>query len=735
MQYSSNSPNSPSQDIDINRNHFNFLYVIGKGGFGRVWKVQSKKTKETYALKEMSKLKVLDKKSEKSINSERAFLSKLHHPFIVNMHYAFQDNDNLYLVIDLLSGGDLRYHISRYRRFSEEQTRFFIACIVLSLQYIHQNNVIHRDIKPENLVLDSAGYLRVTDFGIAKENTEDNSSETSGTPGYMAPEVMRGKHHSFCVDFFAIGVIGYEFMIGRRPYVGKDRKEIKEQMINKQARISKDNIVLGWSNESIEFINACLMRKIDLRLGGNNGMNGVRELMGHSWLKYYPWNDLIKKKLQAPFVPEKKDNFDRRYCESVDKITEETKMRYVVLMNRSKYRNAFISFYFNKYDKRNEIHRNNNFNNSNAGTNEYANEKLSNNNGLNSSNSLLMSQMHSASAKNIFSFNSYIPKHKGDYNKGLYSNKTANILNVNLNNGTSTKTKPLTRSNSTKEITVNKNPQTNKMLLEYCNENNNNNNSSTNNIQQKFIILNSNNTHSHKSDIINSHNNNNNNNSNNQLNNDVLNSNNHIRVHQSNFQNYNFNYRKNIHQDQDMINSNLNNNNNINSPLSQGYTRIIKTAKTPASSSNNLINNNNIPIYYTKHQPISSSKGNYVHMRASSVGISKDENSNHNNIGSVSDLSKYAYNTSQKLSKLNSARAKAKMEKNINENNIEINDNEIDLISNNNSNNIINAPYKKLNRVNSANKITCKPSTEFLYNKIKSIAIVNSNNSRLNFFK
>ena len=195
----------------------------------------------------MSKLKIVDQKSEKSINSEREFLSKLRHPFIVNMHYAFQDNDNLYLVMDMLSGGDLRYHITKNRRFSEEQTRFFIGCIIIALEYIHNNNVIHRDIKPENLVLDDKGYVRVTDFGIAKENCEDNSSETSGTPGYMSPEVMVGKNHSFPVDFFAIGVIGFEFMNGVRPYVGRNKHEIKEQMFSKQVMIKTDDIRQGWS--------------------------------------------------------------------------------------------------------------------------------------------------------------------------------------------------------------------------------------------------------------------------------------------------------------------------------------------------------------------------------------------------------------------------------------------------------------------------------------------------------
>lgn len=106
----------------VNKNQFEFLFVVGKGGFGKVWKVTAKKYKKQYALKEMSKAKIIDKKSEKSIKYERELLSRLKHPFIVNMQYAFQDYENLYLVMDLLNGGDLRYHISRHRKFSEEQT-------------------------------------------------------------------------------------------------------------------------------------------------------------------------------------------------------------------------------------------------------------------------------------------------------------------------------------------------------------------------------------------------------------------------------------------------------------------------------------------------------------------------------------------------------------------------------------------------------------------------------------
>ena len=252
--------NSTDNKSYINKNMFEFNYIIGKGGFGKVWRVKYKKTKAIFALKEMSKRKIIDKKSEKSINNERIFLSKLHHPFLVNMHFAFQDQDNLYLVIDILNGGDLRFHCSRYRRFSEEQTRFFIACLVHTLAYIHKNNVIHRDIKPENIILDDKGYLHITDFGIAKENDDD---ETSGTPGHMAPEVLKGLSHSFSVDYFAIGVIGYEFMLGKRPYSGKNRKEIKEKMSSIQAKIKREEIVKGWSMESRDFINKLLKENLN----------------------------------------------------------------------------------------------------------------------------------------------------------------------------------------------------------------------------------------------------------------------------------------------------------------------------------------------------------------------------------------------------------------------------------------------------------------------------------------
>lgn len=200
-----------------------FIDVLGRGGFGKVWKVKKKKNKLLYALKIMSKAKIVQKKSVNSVMNERQLLSNLRHGFLINMVCAFQDRECIYLVMDLLTGGDLRYHIGRHRRFNEEQTKFFAACIITGLEYLHQNGVLHRDIKPENLVFDNRGYLRITDLGIARIWKPENSQDTSGTPGYMAPEVMCRHNHGVAVDYFALGVIIYECMLGKRPYVGRSR--------------------------------------------------------------------------------------------------------------------------------------------------------------------------------------------------------------------------------------------------------------------------------------------------------------------------------------------------------------------------------------------------------------------------------------------------------------------------------------------------------------------------------
>ena len=333
--------------ILVSKNYFDFQFVIGRGGFGKVWQVVMKKNNKKYALKEMSKVKIIDKRSIKNIKGEREFLSKLRNPFLVNMICAFQDYENLYLVMDLLTGGDLRYHLCKRKTFYEEETKFFISCLLLGLEYIHKNNIIHRDIKPENLVLDENGYIRITDFGVAKVCKTDNSSETSGTPGYMAPEVLMAKNHSFPVDFFAIGVMGFEFMLGRRPYIGKSRKEIKQLVLRKQAKIEEKDNVKGWSQESLDFINKCLKRKESSRLGY---FNGVQELKEHPWFKNMNWEELYNKKENAPFVPKLVGNFDKKYCGEIDKVGDETIERYQNYMEKPNFENIFLGYTFINYE-------------------------------------------------------------------------------------------------------------------------------------------------------------------------------------------------------------------------------------------------------------------------------------------------------------------------------------------------------------------------------------------------
>ena len=250
-------------------------------------------------MKEMSKAKVVNKKSVESIMNEKRLLTQLKHPFLINMFYAFQDYENLYLVTDLVTGGDLRYAYSQQRKFTEEQTKFFVACCIVGLAYMHSNNVIHRDIKPENLLMEESGYIRITDLGISREWSPDNAKDTSGTPGYMAPEVMCRQNHGVAVDYFALGVMCYEFMNGRRPYVGKSRKEIRDQVFEKQICLRKSDLPAGWSIEAADFINKTLQRKPTNRLG----LNGPEEVKNHIWFKDIDWEALEAKQLEAPYVP------------------------------------------------------------------------------------------------------------------------------------------------------------------------------------------------------------------------------------------------------------------------------------------------------------------------------------------------------------------------------------------------------------------------------------------------
>ena len=170
-------------------------------------------------MKELSKQIIIIKDNIKYILNERDLLSKLNHPFLIKMYYSFQDLENLFFILDYKECSDLRYYYSKEFKFNEEQSKFFISCLILSLEYIHTNKIIHRDLKPENLILDNNGYLYLTDFGIAKkiDNNKDIDKDEKGTLGYMSPEILFRQKYSFTADYFSLGIILYELMLCNRP--------------------------------------------------------------------------------------------------------------------------------------------------------------------------------------------------------------------------------------------------------------------------------------------------------------------------------------------------------------------------------------------------------------------------------------------------------------------------------------------------------------------------------------
>ena len=375
-------------------------------------------------MKIMHKVKIIKKKSIKNILNEKNLLSKLHNPFIVNMILTFQDKDNLYLIMDLLLGGDLRYHINKSKLFNEKELKFILACTILGLDYLHQNNILHKDIKPENLVFDSKGYLHITDLGISKIYHEDNAKENSGTLGYMAPEVLFNKNHEFSVDFYALGVIGYELIMGKRPYIGKDKKELRKDIISRQAKIKESNIPQGWSQNAIDFINGLIQRKPEYRLG----KKGIMELKENHWFDDLIWDDLLNQKIEAPFRPPVEGNYYHNLGEENDKIGEDTELCYEEIRKREEYSKYFEDYTFNEINLKTNLYTNNNEEKKN----------IKKYNSLDNDDILVIKKKNEITPKMIFKLKGEIKKFS--YNNNNYEFKTKNNYiikeneNINIKN-------------------------------------------------------------------------------------------------------------------------------------------------------------------------------------------------------------------------------------------------------------------------------------------------------------
>eukprot|EP00826_Nyctotherus_ovalis_P017809 TRINITY_DN15263_c0_g5_i1.p1 TRINITY_DN15263_c0_g5~~TRINITY_DN15263_c0_g5_i1.p1 ORF type:complete len:277 (+),score=29.72 TRINITY_DN15263_c0_g5_i1:135-965(+) len=251
--------------VPIIKASFEFHHMIGRGGFSKVWKVSRRKDNALFALKEMAKARILAKRSVNSVMNERMILSQLRHPFIVNMNCAFVDRESLYLVMDYLDGGDLRFHLARQKKFCEAETssfpfvilEFMAACIISALEYIHNNGIIHRDVKPENLIFDSRGYLKVSDFGIARIWNPNNAHETSGTPGYMGKvecessargdvqEQLRGGSGLLCSGSDCVRVHDGKKTVPRQNTQRNPRRNALQTSANKEGRGASELVIGG----------------------------------------------------------------------------------------------------------------------------------------------------------------------------------------------------------------------------------------------------------------------------------------------------------------------------------------------------------------------------------------------------------------------------------------------------------------------------------------------------------
>ena len=422
----------------------------------------------------MSKAKIIDKNSVDSILGEKKILSEIYHPFIVNMIYSFQDSDYLYLVMELISGGNLRYNLTINKTFEENQIKFIIGCIMTGLKYIHSKNILHRDIKPENLVFDSRGYLRITDFGIAKHYVINNKKDTSGTIGYLAPEVLCNVNHNFSIDYYAVGIITFELIFGHRPYIGKNKHEVKQLILTKQAKVDYDDLPDGFSNNIADFINKLIQRKPKNRLGKNN----IDEVLNHTWFGDFDWDNCAKKNLRAPYIPKFGDNFDKNYCLKSYKIGTETMQRYEKIMEKDDINTIFKDFNCNKIPA--ELKG---FSTKKNNENKIVNNNISSNistTSISKNNKIENIQKNKAILNNIIEINKNLIQNKLDNNnvsnlgiKNNHNKSKENIYNVNKevknNNNLKISTKKqninLNIINSQRNVANNKEKEENEFII------------------------------------------------------------------------------------------------------------------------------------------------------------------------------------------------------------------------------------------------------------------------------
>ncbi|XP_072934014.1 ribosomal protein S6 kinase alpha-5-like isoform X2 [Epargyreus clarus] len=309
--------------VDIS--HFDLLKVLGTGAYGKVFLVKKRcgvDEGKLYAMKVLKKASIVQKlKTAEHTRTERQVLEAVRAcPFLVTLHYAFQTDSKLHLILDYVAGGELFTHLYQREHFHENEVRIYIAEIILALEQLHKLGIIYRDIKLENILLDAEGHIVLTDFGLSKEfcGGESRAYSFCGTIEYMAPEVVRSgsQGHDIAVDWWSVGVLTYELLTGASPFTVEGEKNTQQEITKRIVRCSYP-VPNDVSPEVQDFIKKLLVKDPRRRLGGGEG--DAEELKRHPFFQTLDWEAVTRREVRAPFVPQLSHAADT--CNFADEFT------------------------------------------------------------------------------------------------------------------------------------------------------------------------------------------------------------------------------------------------------------------------------------------------------------------------------------------------------------------------------------------------------------------------------
>ncbi|KAB8296079.1 hypothetical protein EYC80_008884 [Monilinia laxa] len=285
---------------------FDLIRTLGTGTFARVWLVRLANPAEedrdkVFALKVLRKVEVIKLKQVDHVNHERSVLADVAgHPFITTLITSFSDHDSLYMLLDYCPGGEVFSYLRKAKRFDENTARFYAAEIVLILEFLHEREgVAYRDMKPENLLLDAEGHIKLVDFGFAKRLGNRETYTLCGTPEYLAPEVIQSKGHTTAVDWWALGILIYEFLTGYPPFWHSNPIEIYKQIVTKPISFPQEPPVMSSAAKDI-IRQFCTVDRSH-RLGNISG--GAARVKEHPFFRGVIWEDVYYRKYRGPIIP------------------------------------------------------------------------------------------------------------------------------------------------------------------------------------------------------------------------------------------------------------------------------------------------------------------------------------------------------------------------------------------------------------------------------------------------